>query len=671
MDSVEKYHYEVLLSYPNDDINKGQNKVEILNPVTGDAPKFSAEREPVEKNGKPDDEFPVAYHAYSPAKCVEGELIYANYATDDDFETLERNNIEVNGSIIIARNGKIFRGNKVLNAQREGAVGIILYTDPEEAEIYESEGVGRSVSWDISLPRDGLQRGTVYEKIGDPLTPGYPAVAEAPRIDFDEADLPDIPSQPIDANFAEFLIEHLGGRVMGGDWRGGFEVPNYRLGPGFEGTYENYTVRMDIKNELELEKIVNVIAKIDGRVEPDRYVIVGNSFDAWGYGAINPSSSTAQLLEISRAFNELLKKKWRPRRTIIFAAWDAGKFGQIGSTEWVEEHLDLLMSRTVVYINSESCIETDDIEVSCSPVLEEAVLETARVIEDEDSKFNSLHEDWKNKFGHTDFVTSLGAESDHAAFAFYAGIPSVDIHSQQERGDAQFYPRQNSRYDNLELVKNIDGDYKRMRNCAQYTAALVYFLADSVILPYNVKTMSDLLVESYKTYNSSKIQSIFEKRGIKTFDDLGQAILEFDVAAEKFHEIIDDVDTDNPIDVRMVNDQLMLLERAFIKPTGDDDDWFHRHLLFGPTDLNKNADSIFYVFEELMELIDDVESEEEEESREEKQGFEEPDPEDDINVEDFWEENERYIIEVILALKEGVKILKPLLGAYDYDDDDD
>lgn len=861
---IEKY--EVLLSHPSDE---HENQVVMTRSKgCGDDGVYKSQTAREAFVNNPDDSFPDAYHAYSPSGIVQGDVVYANYGTEEDFDQLERWKINVTGRLIITRYGKIFRGNKVANAAARKALGVLIYADPEEAapdgELVYNKG-GR---W---MPADGLQRGTIYEKIGDPLTPGLPAKDEMHRLELDEADLPAIPSQPISYEFARQILSRLAGEVVSSsNWKGGFKF-RYRLGPKFEGEFENYTVCLSVFNELhDKDNIYNVIGVIPGSVEPDRYVIVGNPHDAWGYGYVNPSSSTAQLMEIARVLGNLHKRGWKPRRTIIFAAWDAGKFGQIGSTEWVEEHLPQLSTRTVAYINTESCVETDEFNVSASPILKKAVLRIAKLIParipeqpkqtlfdqwhkgddddsnkyadegDEDSKpevdpddplegtahdyddddngkednspedeksekaeqkskrkskFTTImHDKKKRSVGiletllssksyqkrdadgdddtdnddddddgddkpaaakpdgdddddddgddgddddtkelvddadkHDDFdedgddddekdksdedgtgetedtsekddkeaevvkeeddsdededddsvfddddmdlfdteqenfdnivVSSLGAESDHAAFLFYAGIPSIDIHANNEKGADDYFPVLNTAYDNLEYFnKYVDPDMSRSRTCAQYTALLVRYLADSSILPYDVEHLGDILDVAQDKLKG--VEQHLKRRNITVYDEFDKAVSEFEKAADRFADYMGKVDETDPIAVRIVNDQMMQLERVFIDPKGQEDDWFQRNLIFGPSDFDKNSDSVFNVLDDLRRRIDEIE--EEEKSAEKVSAEDAVDDDSDnieIDIEETWDEVEKYVAHLRVVINQATEFL--------------
>ncbi|XP_073868716.1 glutamate carboxypeptidase 2 isoform X3 [Macaca fascicularis] len=353
LDSVELTHYDVLLSYPN---KTHPNYISIINEDGNEIFNTSLFEPPPAGYENVSDIVPP-FSAFSPQGMPEGDLVYVNYARTEDFFKLERDmKINCSGKIVIARYGKVFRGNKVKNAQLAGATGVILYSDPAD---YFAPGV-KSYPDGWNLPGGGVQRGNILNLngAGDPLTPGYPANEYAYRRGIAEAvGLPSIPVHPIGYYDAQKLLEKMGGSASpDSSWRGSLKVP-YNVGPGFTGNFSTQKVKMHIHSTSEVTRIYNVIGTLRGAVEPDRYVILGGHRDSWVFGGIDPQSGAAVVHEIVRSFGTLKKEGWRPRRTILFASWDAEEFGLLGSTEWAEENSRLLQERGVAYINADSSIE--------------------------------------------------------------------------------------------------------------------------------------------------------------------------------------------------------------------------------------------------------------------------------------------------------------------------
>ncbi|KAF6720902.1 Glutamate carboxypeptidase 2 [Oryzias melastigma] len=374
LDSVEMVPYDVLLSYPN----KSQpNHISIVDQL-GNEVFVTSLAEPVPQGYEDVTDIVPPYSAFSAKGQPEGDLVYVNYGRTEDFLQLEREmGINVTGKIVIVRYGKIFRGNKVKNAMLAGAKGIIMFSDPAD---YWATGVQPYPDgW--NLPGGGAQRGNVLNLngAGDPLTPGYPAKEYTYRFSLEEGvGLPDIPVHPIGFNDAIHLLKNMGGEIPPNNWKGALNV-SYRIGPGFTDEFKSQKVRMNIYSNNQITRIYNVIGKIRGALEPDRYVILGGHRDAWVFGGIDPMSGAAVVHETVRSAGLLLEKGWRPRRSIIFASWDAEEFGLLGSTEWAEDNARLLQQRAVAYINADSAIEgMYTLRVDCTPSLHTVVYDVTK-----------------------------------------------------------------------------------------------------------------------------------------------------------------------------------------------------------------------------------------------------------------------------------------------------
>ncbi|XP_055471661.1 N-acetylated-alpha-linked acidic dipeptidase 2 isoform X1 [Psammomys obesus] len=601
LDSANLVHYDVLLSYPNE---TNANYVSIVDEHGVEIFKTSYLEPPPDGYENVTNIVPP-YNAFSAPGMPEGELVYVNYARTEDFFKLEREmNITCTGKIVIARYGKIFRGNKVKNAMLAGALGIILYSDP--ADYFAPEVQPYPKGW--NLPGDAAQRGNVLNLngAGDPLTPGYPAKEYTFRLHVEEGvGIPNIPVHPIGYKDAEILLRNLGGTAPPDkSWKGTLNV-SYNIGPGFTGSEYSRKVKMHVNNINKITRIYNVIGTIRGSIEPDRYVILGGHRDSWVFGGIDPTTGTAVLQEIAQSFGKLLNGGWRPRRTIIFASWDAEEFGLLGSTEWAEENAKILQERSVAYINSDSSIEGNyTLRVDCTPLLYQLVYKVAREISSPDDGFESqsLYESWLQKDPSPENkdcprINKLGSGSDFEAYFQRLGIASGRARYTKNRKTDKYssYPVYHTIYETFELVENFyDPTFKKQLSVAQLRGALVYELADSVLIPFNIQDYAKAL-ESYTAsiFNlSKKHDQQLTDHGV-SFDPLFSAVKNFSEAASDFHRRLMQVDLTNPIEVRIMNDQLMLLERAFIDPLGLPGRQFYRHIIFAPSSHNKYAGESF------------------------------------------------------------------------------
>uniref|UniRef100_A0A672FV90 Glutamate carboxypeptidase 2 n=1 Tax=Salarias fasciatus TaxID=181472 RepID=A0A672FV90_SALFA len=563
LDSVETVPYDVLLSYPN----KSQpNYISIVDHLGNEVFNTSL-AEPVPEGYEDVSDIVPPYNAFSAKGHPEGDLVYVNYGRTEDFFHLKKMNVSVTGTIVIMRYGKIFRGNKVKNAQSAGAVGIILFSDPSD---YSANGT-KAYPDGWNLPSGGVQRGNVLNLngAGDPLTPGYPAKEYTYRLSMEDGvGLPKIPVHPVCADDAVNLLK---------------------------------TVRMNIHTNNRVTRIYNVIGRIHGALEPDRYVILGGHRDAWVFGGIDPMSGAAVVHEIVRSAGRLLSKGWRPRRTIIFASWDAEEFGLLGSTEWAEDNAKLLQERAVAYINADSAIEgMYTLRVDCTPSLHTLVYDLTKQIAspEEGEEAVSLYESWHKRDNWTnDRDAKLGSGSDFEAYFIRLGIAAGRARYTKNKKLEQYssYPVYHSVYETFEVVEKFyDPSFRRLRAVAQVRGGLIFLLADSQLLPLDVNQYADSL-RKYTQSISQLAQSHPEGMEMYevSFDSLFSAVQNFTDAARDFHSRLQSLNRENPLQVRVMNDQLMYLERAFIDPLGLPSRPFYRHVIFAPSSHNKYAGESF------------------------------------------------------------------------------
>ncbi|XP_054884561.1 N-acetylated-alpha-linked acidic dipeptidase 2 [Poeciliopsis prolifica] len=600
LDSVELVPYDILLSYPN----KSQpNYISVVD-HNGKEVFNTSLAEPVPHGYEDVGNIVPPYSAYSPKGHPEGDLVYVNYGRTEDFFQLEREmNISVTGKIVIVRYGKIFRGNKVKNAMSAGAKGVIMFSDPAD---YWAAGV-KPYPDGWNLPGGGAQRGNVLNLngAGDPLTPGYPAKEYTYRLNPEEGvGLPKIPVHPIGFHDAIHLLKNMGGQIPPNNWKGALNV-SYKTGPGFTEDFKSQKVRMNIYSNNQVTRIYNVIGKIRGALEPDRYVILGGHRDAWVFGGIDPMSGAAVVHETVRGAGRLLKKGWRPRRTVIFASWDAEEFGLLGSTEWAEDNARLLQERAVAYINADSAIEgMYTLRVDCTPSLHTLVYDLTKQISspEEGEEGVSLYESWHKRDNWTNDrdaprISKLGSGSDFEAYFIRLGIAAGRARYTKNKKTERYssYPVYHSVYETFEIVEKFyDPTFRRLRAVAQVRGGLIFLLADSQVLPLNANEYADSL-RKYADSIARLAQThteLMETHNV-SFESLFSAVENFTNAAKGFHERLQTLNIEDPLQVRIINDQLMYLERAFIDPLGLPGRPFYRHVIFAPSSHNKYAGESF------------------------------------------------------------------------------
>lgn len=618
-DEAEIFTYNVLLSYPSE-VPGEENVIQRLVPDGGEPDGYRVEYqsqidEPaLDETAEGKDVLPP-FNAYSATGTVEGELVYANYGRVEDFFHLEREKgINLTDKIVIARYGKLFRGDKAKYAADFGAKGIILYSDPADYTV-----IGEPVYPDGKyLPPTGTQRGScIGGLVGDPLTPGYPSVDSAYRSPEEKTSiLPTIPIHPIPSKDAIEFLKLMDGEDVQKDWKGDMNV-TYKYGPGFASPNENNKVRMKISTHNEKADTWTVIGTIRGSVEPDRYVIMGNHIDAWAFGAIDPSSGTAAVLEVARAFGELTKTGWRPRRTIIFGSWGSEEYGLIGSYEWVEELTKNLDRRAVAYLNMDVAVSGTFVPYFAStPNLYRAIREATKLVpdpnpDDLEGDVTTLYDRWLARAPFLEdgepYIADLGSGSDFTAFLQVVGMSASDVSFVDDRAlGISPYPMYHSVYETYKLVKTYyDPDFYYHQAAARAYAEIMRNLAESIVLPLNCLDYANKIDDFFKSLRDGDTGQKMIHDGGLSFDHMEQAVNKLVEAATTFQEYIENkVDYTNLYQIRAVNDQLMSFERAFIDPLGLPDRPTTRHVIFAPSTRDKYSSDKFAGIVDTMFDID-------------------------------------------------------------------
>lgn len=374
-------------------------------------------------------ERPPASHAYSPSGEATGELVFAGAGAPDDYRWLRTRGIDVRGKVVLVRYSTpySYRGFKVYTAEREGAAGILIYSDPAD------EGSARGDVYPKGPwgPDSRLQRGGVgYDFIvpGDPLTPGWASIPGAKRLEeSDVVTLPRIVSAPLSARDAAALFARLGGPEAPAAWRGA--LPAYRVGPG------PVTVRVTVQSDTAIRPIWTVTGLIRGTESPDDVVIVGNHRDAWEHGGVDPSTGSAALVEVVRALGALQRLGWRPKRSILFASWDAEELALTSSTEWGEQHAARLRRHAVAYLNVDSAASGPRFSAAAVPALSGLIEDVAGRVGDPEGRLSVAaaardrsSAEAGGRRGRHDFIrTELGGGSDYAVFLNHLGVPVADF----------------------------------------------------------------------------------------------------------------------------------------------------------------------------------------------------------------------------------------------------
>lgn len=421
----------------------------------------------------------ASYNCYSADGDVTAELVFVNYGLPEDYDQLAKMGIDVKGKIVITKYGRSWRGIKPKVAAEKGAIGCLIYSDPAD----DGYSAGDVYPKGPFKNEYGVQRGSVMDMPlypGDPLTPTVGATKDAKRLELDEAiTLMKIPVLPISYKDAQPLLEALGGPVPPRDWQGGLPM-TYHVGPG------PAKVHLKLEFNWDIKPAYNVIATMKGSELPDEWIIRGNHHDAWVNGANDPISGLVALMEEARAIGELAKAGQRPKRTIIYCAWDAEEPGLLGSTEWVEDHAKELKEKAVAYINSDSN-GRGFLFAGGSHTLEKFFNEVAASVTDPQTKLTVLERRKAKALvdGADDFkrlkLSALGSGSDYSPFIQHLGIPSMNIGFGGESSGGEYH----SVYDSYEhYIRFKDIDFQYGIAFAKIAGHATLRLANANVLPF-------------------------------------------------------------------------------------------------------------------------------------------------------------------------------------------
>ncbi|MGA2362294.1 MAG: M28 family metallopeptidase [Candidatus Aminicenantales bacterium] len=478
LEDVRLAEYDVLLSFPE------RIAVEIIAPK-----KLSLSLKEDSVPQDPDTlrrDVGLPYNAYSASGNIVAPVVYANSGNPQDYDLIERSGIDLKGKIALVRYSEpySYRGFKAQTAQQRELAALLIYSDPKE------DGSARGPVFPDGPwgPMSHIQRGGIpFDFIypGDPLTPGWASVPGAKRLSLEEsAAVPKIISIPISARDALPLFQMMGGPQAPKEWRGALPV-TYRLGGDLP------RVHIDIKMDNSTRKIIDVIGCIRGSEDPEQAVLVGNHRDAWVFGGLDPSSGTACLMELARAFGEAKKAGFRPRRSVYFASWDAEEFTLTGSTEWGEENRDWLGQSLIAYLNVDSSADGKDFNVAAVPALSRIILGALYDVSDPTTG-QTVYERWKKgpqekgtiaTASGSGRINAIGSGSDHTVFLNHLCAPALDMNFS---GDYGVY---HSIYDDYYWMRHFgDPGMRYTKALDRIWARIAVDLASSPLVPLDYET---------------------------------------------------------------------------------------------------------------------------------------------------------------------------------------
>lgn len=571
--NAELREYQVWMNYPN--------APTVLELITARRQRLETREaivpgDPTSSNPK----ITPLFNGYSASGDVTAPVVYANYGLPNDYEELEKAGVDVKGKIVIVRYGNSFRGVKAKVAQDHGAVGCIIYSDPAD-DGYMQGDVYPKGPW---RPVASGQRGSVqylFDYPGDPLTPGRPAIDGVPRLKPEEVtDLTRIPVQPIAYDVAKQIIAPLKGPARPRGFQGGLPFA-YHVG----GTDD---VKVHLKTDMDYKTrtIWDVITRIDGTDQKDRWIVLGNHRDAWVFGAVDPNSGTSAMLEVGRGLGQLLKSGWQPRRTIILCSWDAEEYGLIGSTEWAEEFADELRQKAVAYLNLDAAVSGPHFNAQSVPSLWNLIRAVTRDVKDPKSG-KSVYQTWQD---HTSDLRTeeqrhtageapigpLGSGSDYTPFLQHLGIASTDM------GFGGDYGVYHSAYDSFYWMDHFgDPGFKYHVAAAQIWGTMALRLADADGLSFDYTDYANeirgFFREAMKIAGWRKlVDGLDDKPMNAALDDFAKEAGRVEKARQ------DAIKSGDQAKLARINDALMNAERQFIDQRGLRGRAWYKHQIYAP-----------------------------------------------------------------------------------------
>ncbi|RPB03458.1 Zn-dependent exopeptidase [Choiromyces venosus 120613-1] len=517
------------------------------------------------------------FNGYSKSGSVEAEYVYVGMGGKRDYQRLVDLGVDLKGKIALAKYGGTFRGLKVKYAQEHGMIGVLIYSDPgDDGDITEANGYAAYPAGPARNP-SSVQRGSVMflaTMSGDPTTPGYPSKPGVDRKD-PSGFIPSIPSLPLSFRDALPFLQALDGYGLTAEeverpgWTGGLNV-SYSAGPR-----PRAVINLENVVDYTYTPVWNSIGIINGTIE-DEVIVIGNHRDAWIVGgAADPYSGTAVLVELSKAFGELLKLGWKPKRTIMLASWDAEEYGIVGSTEWVEEFVTWAVPNMVAYVNVDVAVAGPHFHLEAVPELWDLVEDVIQDVPSPKTKGKSIYDEWTAE-GRSPRVP--GAGSDYGAFIHTNGIAVIDFGFRNGPKDPVYHYHSN--YDSYAWMSNWgDKRFTYHSMMAQIIGRTALRISENVLLPYNVTAFAAALKSMLSDLNGE----IAAAKMILDLSVLEAAISRFSAAAGDLMAVKEALEPGEwgGEQETIVNERLGKFERGFIGD-GLPERAFYKHLIYAP-----------------------------------------------------------------------------------------
>ncbi len=541
-------------------------------------------------------------NGYSGAGDVTGDVVYVNYGLIEDYVQLEATGVSVRGKIAVARYGRSFRGIKAREAQKRGAVGLIIYSDPQDDGFARGD-VYPDGPW---RPATGVQRGSVFNGAGDPTTPGWPSTPGAKHITPEESDAPKIPVIPMGyGNAAELLKGLKGATLPAQSWQGGLPF-RYHVGPG------PVKARLEVVNDApdkQRKNVYDTFGIVRGSEFPDEIVMIGGHRDGWGPGAEDNVSGIVAVLESAHAVADLVKTGWRPKRTLMFATWDAEEWGLIGSSEYVEDDSLRLTKGAVAYFNLDNAASGPNFSGGGSPSLRGTLRDVAKNVQRPDGT-GSVYDVWRKNANLTNAsdepaMGDPGGGSDFAGFYNHLGIPIIDWNFFGVGGGIY-----HSAYDTHEWMSRFgDTSFVFHATSARIGAAMMLRLAQADLHPYDYVEYARTMRRYYGPIDKGFAAKGWKADGTMPTSGLAGAVDRFEVAAAAWNATRDSVlaaGRPGSAVLAATNARLREVEKALTRAEGLVGRPWYRNLIYVADVDNGYANMVFPSVNEAIRAADEA-----------------------------------------------------------------
>lgn len=527
-----------------------------------------------------------AMNANSGKGDVTAALVYVNQGLPADYTVLDSLGISVRGKIAIARYGGSFRGIKAREAESHGAAGLLLYSDPKD----DGFVVGPVYPNGPMRNPQEVQRGSIYNGDGDPTTPDWASTENAKRVPEDSLAVPHIPVVPIGYGNAELLMKEMRGAPVPATWQGGMKF-DYHLG---DGAVQVRVAVWPERGQRAYKTIYDTFGRLTGSEFPDEMVIIGGHRDAWGPGADDNISGTTSVMAAARAWATAAAEGLRPRRTLVFATWDAEEWGLVGSTEWVQLMRDSLKAGAVAYYNQDESAAGRNFSAGGTASLQAMVREATRTVQMPGDTV-SIYAHWSHGSGRggragrrgrsaaqpvpVPPMGDLGGGSDFAGFYNYLGIPSIETGF---GGRSGWY---HSAYDTYTALETF-GDPGYLSHAAEgrLAAVIVARLANADVIPYDYAALGDYFgVLASPTMPGARIREANLAKIVADLTAVTQAAGELSAAGRRFNAARDSALARGMVSTSTLsrtNRELRQVEQKLTRPAGLIGRPFMKNLIF-------------------------------------------------------------------------------------------